>query len=432
MTFRVPKKLVMVAGGTKVKQIEEGDYAITEWQSRGENTVAGFNLGNFKSEVKKLAGDFDVEAHANKEVPDMLKAVQTEVEQSGAFEAGISTINTTSMLKKTLAEAELAVGIYRDYFGPTSFKRVSMTQQTAIGFGQAWPEMVYLPISSFFDGTVRHQLLGFDPHGYFKVVGPHEVAHQWWGHAVGWNSYRDQWMSEGFSNFSASLFLQQVYGNKQFLDFLEDEKKALTEKNRFGFRAIDVGPLTMGRRLANDQSGFDVYRRLIYPKGGFVLHMLRMMMWTPQKQDERFKAMMRDFVASYPNKAASTEDFKAAVEKHMTDLMDLDGNKRMDWFFNQFVYGTALPNYTIDYSFAPVSDGVNLRIKVTQSNVTENFKMLVPLYVELADNRIMRLGSANITGNSTFEQEIPLKGLKQNPKRAVLNYYYDVLSTSER
>ncbi len=48
---------------------------------------------------------------------------------------------------------------------------------------------------------------------------------------------------------------------------------------------------------------------------------------------------MQDYCKTFDNKAASTEDFKAIVEKHMTRGMDLDGNHKMDWFFNQYVYG---------------------------------------------------------------------------------------------
>jgi hypothetical protein len=33
-------------------------------------------------------------------------------------------------------------------------------------------------------------------------------------------------------------------------------------------------------------------------------------------------------------------------------------------------------------------------------------------------------------GNSSFEQKIPLKGLKDKPHRAIVNYYDDVLASS--
>ena len=102
----------------------------------------------------------------------------------------------------------------------------------------------------------------------------------------------------------------------------------------------------------------------------------------------------------------------------------------MDWFFNQYVYGTTLPSYKLDYSFDNGADGVPLfNFKVTQSNVDESFHMLVPIYLELADGRIVNLGRARLSGNSSIEQKVPLKGMKDRPRRAVLNYYDDVLAS---
>jgi len=53
----------------------------------------------------------------------------------------------------------------------------------------------------------------------------------------------------------------------------------------------------------------------------------------------------------------------------------------------------------------------------------------VPLYLELGKDHIVRLGAAFITGNRTIEQKIPLNGVKEKPKRAMLNYFNDVLCT---
>jgi aminopeptidase N len=156
--------------------------------------------------------------------------------------------------------------------------------------------------------------------------------------------------------------------------------------------------------------------------------MIRMMMQDNRCGDQRFKEMMQDFVSTYRGKAATTEDFKAMVEKHMTQEMDLDGNHRMEWFFNEYVYGTQLPSYQMNATFATGSDGnVVMAVKMTQSNVNDSFRMLVPIYVELT-NGMFFLGRAQLTGNSTFDQKIPLRGLKETPKRAVISYYDDVLA----
>jgi aminopeptidase N len=159
--------------------------------------------------------------------------------------------------------------------------------------------------------------------------------------------------------------------------------------------------------------------------------MIRMMMRDNKTGDEIFKTTMQDFVQTYSGKAATTEDFKTMMEKHMTPDMDFDGNHRLDWFFNEYVYGTALPTYKIDSTFDKDASGdVVLNLKATQSGVDDKFRMLVPIYLELADGRVMRLGRVRMAGNTTVDQKIPLKGLKDTPKRALLNYYDDVLASN--
>jgi hypothetical protein len=436
MTFHIPKGMTMVATGTRIREINEGSENLTEWHTEVPQAVAGFNFGRFKrKEVKLEKLGFVVEAYANQDEPDIIKRLLRAAEPSRDIytpqtsyamqSAALGTLTTTGMMEKALAEGQLAIELYTDYFGPSSYKRLAITQQTAFNYGQSWPTLVYLPITYFFDSTARHGLGMDDPHGYFKVVGPHEVAHQWWGHTVGFDNYRDQWMSEGFAEFSASLFIQVIQkNNNEFIKFWNDERQLLTEKNKEGFRAIDVGPVTQGYRLANTKAGFDVPRRLIYPKGAYILHMIRMMMWNPKTGDADFKAMMQDFVKTYANRPATTEDFKAMVEKHMIPGMALSGNHNMDWFFDEYVYGTALPSYKLDYSFDQSGD---MNMKLTQSGVDDKFAMLVPIYLELSDGRIVRLGLAPITGNRTIEQKVPLSGMKERPKRAMLNYFNDVL-----
>jgi aminopeptidase N len=252
------------------------------------------------------------------------------------------------------------------------------------------------------------------------------VAHQWWGHIVGWASFHDQWLSEGFADFSAGLFLQGTEKNAdKYLKYWEHQQRAIVEKNQWGNRANDAGPIWMGLRL-NTFKTQGAYSRLVYPKGGYILHMLRAMMYDPKTGDQRFIDMMHDFVKTHYNQNASTERFKRMVEKHMTPRMDLDENKRMDWFFNDWVYGTELPRYRIEYTLATETDGkVLLKATVSQSGVSENFKMLVPIYLDF-DGKWVRLGLASITGNATTP-ELKIR-LPQRPKRVVLNAFHDVLA----
>jgi len=157
--------------------------------------------------------------------------------------------------------------------------------------------------------------------------------------------------------------------------------------------------------------------------------MIRMMMWSPKDGDARFIATMRDFVESHRLQAATTEGFKAAVERHMTPQMDFEGNHKMDWFFNQYVYGTDLPAYHFEGQMTQNGDAATLHFKLTQSGVPDKFRMPVPIYLEMADGKFMRLGSVNVTGNKTVEQTLQLPKLQSAVKKAVSNHVYDVLST---
>ena len=437
MTFRIPKGMKMAATGQLVSDKNEGGESVTVWKSAVPLAVAGFNFGHFKSEEAKMT-DFLIEAYANEEPPDevksLLQTVNGELPGSPQYAVALGNMSTTPMLKKALAEAQLSMQLYSDYFGPIPYKQLSVSQQTACNYGQSWPGLVYLPMCYFYDTTIRNQLgLEFHSNGYWKVVAPHEVAHQWWGHEVGFNSYRDQWMSEGFADASASIYLQLIEKNpKKFIEFWNDERTLLLERNKEGFRAIDAGPVTMGYRMSNDRTGFDLTRRLIYPKGAYILHMIRMMMWDRQTGDQNFKNLMQDFAKTYSGQSATTEDFKAMVEKHMTQEMQAFSNGNMDWFFNEFVYGTALPTYKVDYSnVEKTADGSSvLSFKVSQSGVDQNFRMLVPMYLEFDNGHAGFLGRARLTGNSSIEAKVPLKGLKEIPKRAVVNYNDDVLATA--
>jgi len=116
----------------------------------------------------------------------------------------------------------------------------------------------------------------------------------------------------------------------------------------------------------------------------------------------------------------------------MTPEMDIDRNHKMDWFFDEYVYGTEYPSYKFEHSFSTDEKGdVVLNFKLTQSDVNKDFVMLVPIYVEMGNGRLARLGSARMSGSTTIDQHVPLRGLKEKPRRAVIAYYDDVLGNVE-
>jgi hypothetical protein len=435
MTFRYPKGYTFVGTGAPVgPETKEGGVSVAKWSSgTTELAVAGFNYGRFKKkEIADQDSGYNIEFYANEEVPDELKQIQQAIEQAEAQGAHTMTtlgaISTTKMADSALADAQNATRIYNAFFGRLPYTRIAMTQQPAGFFGQAWPTLVFMPYTAFIDSTQRTQLLGIrgGTNNFWRYVAPHEIAHQWWGHVVGWDSFRDQWMSEGFAEFSASLYVQYVRNDMtKFIDFWENQRKLILEGNPAtkNLKPYTVGPVTQGYRLNNGKTG-GVARYLIYPKGAYILHMLRMMMYEAKTGDARFKEMMRDFIKTNFNKDVSTEDFKNAVEKHMIRDMDLDRNGRMDWFFNEYVYGTEMPSYRFDYQIN--SDG-SLSGKITQSGVSSNFAMLVPVYADFGKGWL-KLGSASMIGNSSVD--ITNLKLPMAPKKAAICALNDVLALS--
>jgi aminopeptidase N len=306
------------------------------------------------------------------------------------------------------------------------FGWLALTQQPAPNFGQAWPTLVYMPFTAFLDSTQRLMATGsirYATNDFFAYVAPHEIAHQWWGHMVGWKSYHDQWMSEGFAEFSASLYVEQVMrDHKRFIDFWNNQRDLITQARPQTNDKVPytVGPVTQGYRLNSGKTG-GVARFMIYAKGAYILHMLRMMMVDPKIGDRRFMAMMQDFIKTHYNQDVSTEDFKKSVEKFMTKQMDIDGNGKMDWFFNEYVYGTEMPSYKFQYQL----NGDVLSGRVTQSGVSDNFSMLVPVYVDYGKGWV-RLGAATVTGNSSTD--LTNVKLPQSAKRATICAEDDVLA----
>ena len=430
--FHYPKKYIMVGVGELVESAkEEGDLKVERWSTKGvEMAVAGFNYGNFKmKEIQDETTGYKLEVYANAELPGYFKDFLYEIrrrESNGAVSGTtLEGANTVVGMPNVLNQAQNASRIYDTYFGKLPHKRIAMTQQPAENFGQAWATLIFMPFTAYFDDTMRVQLYGIrgGTQFFWKEVAAHEVSHEWWGHAVGWSSYHDQWMSEGFAQLSASLYIQFAKKDlKEFVDFWEDQRQLIVEARPAtkGKKPYTVGPVTQGYRLNTGKTG-NVARYLIYPKGAYILHMLRMMMYDKKTGDASFQKMMKDFITSHYNKDVSTEDFKAIVQKHITPKMDIDKNGKIDWFFDEWVYGTEVPAYKLEYSV----NGNSLSAKITQSGVSDSFVMLVPIYVDYGQGWTL-IGSATVSGNSTVD----LGNLKlpQTPQKVAICAYNDVLA----
>ena len=424
LTFKVPRKYKVISVGRLREESTEQEMAVSRWITPIPVAVAGFNYGEYqKIELPDEITGYKISGYYLTELPDNLRG-KRELR-------ALQTLAPRSMTKYALEQTRAQLQLCSLYFGKSPYDEIYITEQPNFNFGQSWPNLVYLPISAYTDSTQRFMLFGqinSNFTGYVQEVTPHEVAHQWWAYAVGWASYHDQWLSEGFAEFSAGLFLQQgVAGDwrKDYIDFWERLRRRILEKNTYGVAPNDAGPLWMGLRLISPHTE-NAYQDVTYPKGAYVLQMLRTLMSSTQDQngDKAFIAMMHDFVESHRDKLASTESFKAIAEKHMTKAMDLAGNGRLDWFFTQWVYGTQVPRYKFEYQVTPADGGkVKLHMTITQSEVDERFGMLVPVFADFGKGMV-RLGQIAIVGNNSSSVDT---FLPSQPKKVALNAFKEIL-----
>jgi hypothetical protein len=425
LTFKVPPSNVLISVGKLQGQQTEAGFAVTHWVTPVPVAVAGFNYGRYvKMDFPDPITHYEISGYFLRDLPDNLRPYE-----NGA----LSGMSPSAMTKYALDQARAQMQLCTIYFGKAPYENIYITEQPNFSFGQSWPNLVYLPISAYLDSTQRWMLFGqinskFT--GFVQEVTPHEVAHQWFGHSVGWASYHDQWLSEGFAEFAAALFLQQAMGpkwQKDYTDFWERQRVRILDKNNFGVSPNDAGPLWLGLRLISPRSG-QAYQGVTYSKGAYVLSMLRSLMraeyGAPGDPDQSFIDMMHDFMERHREIPASTESFKAVAEKHMTKSMDLQQNGRLDWFFHEWVWGTQVPRYEFKYDVQPAEGGkFKVHGELTQSEVDQNFVMFVPLYVDFGDG-MRRLNQYPIAGNSTRFINILLD---RRPKKVAINAYKEIL-----
>jgi hypothetical protein len=429
LTYRCPKGNQVVSVGTQEEDRVEGDLRILRFRQTRPIRVAGFNYGKFKKiERADKESGMTVSVYSNTGTPDMIREINMAME--GRRGAGLSHIPVDV---EGFADAAMADGINMSrvgtvFFGPLPDKHLAISQQTQWFFGQSWPSLVYMPFLAALDATVRHELGLGGANNFVDEVGPHEVSHQWWGHLVGWDNYRDQWLSEGFAEFSVSLVLQVTEGGKKFNPFWERARKEILGKPRGSATYnVDAGPITMGWRLATFRSP-GAYQALVYSKGAYVLHMLRvaLMGYGKPNPDERFIAMMKDFVTTWSDRNPTTRDFQAVVERHMIPGMDLEGNGSMDWFFRQWVDGTEIPHYESKIEITKAGDQHRLHGTISQDGVSDTFRGVPHLYVDLGKSEVAHIGSLRMTGRTTIPIDLTMR-MPREPKRAVLNANHDVL-----
>jgi aminopeptidase N len=176
----------------------------------------------------------------------------------------------------------------------------------------------------------------------------HEMAHQWFGDLVTCKDWSHIWLNEGFATYYESLFEGRKNGRDAMLYELYQRARNIT--------GIPNDTNAIVRRTYD--SPREMFGYLAYPKGGWVLHMLR-----SQLGEDLYRRCIKTYLERHQFDNVVTEDLRAVIE-------ELSG-RSYDQFFEQWLYHAHHPELEVNYSWDEKNKLAKVTLKQTQS-LSEN------------------------------------------------------------
>lgn len=340
-----------------------------------------------------------------------------------SFGPGYQFGNTTK-LRNVGADVANSLQYFQNVLGDPMGGEQFYVTSIAAGHGQAFDGFLHMGEWTF---TSDHP-------GASELFRAHEVAHEWWGHKVGWTSYRDQWLSEAFAEYMAMMFVRDtVKGGPKFFDeillsydgilkgnfaggFSKFNRPWLIERNTAERNRL--GPIGHGYRASTGDipAGYTIQT---YIKGPLVLHMLRSLLLFKTNSDDTFVTTLRTFMKEYSGKYASTADFRRVLEQ--TTKGD------WGWFFDAWIYGADVPSFTWSYAVQPSEGAYLLTVNVERRDVPDGFSVPIPIRVEFEGGKGGYFYIPSKPGKQTVTQKLPAK-----PKTVTFAPDYSVLASIKR
>jgi hypothetical protein len=163
---------------------------------------------------------------------------------------------------------------------------------------------------------------------------------------------------------------------------------------------MDAGPVTLGFRLSSSQFP-GAYQPICYGRGTWLMHMLRTMMRDAQSksssstvgsrkmEDEPFLRALRKLRKDYEDKAVSTTDLMRVFESELPPSLWYEGRKSLDWFYEGWVNGTAIPTFELrDVKFTEKTKTVLVTGTLIQDQAPDTLVTAIPVYASIGEKNI--------------------------------------------
>lgn len=403
LQFTYPEKFELASIGRPDTLAHKDNTVTARWATDGPVRNVSFNIGFFK----------EFQIPGSDSIPPITVMMAETGHQEIARQWGQLGIGSGSNMERQVGE-DIAGSI--DFFQKKlGWLPTGHFYATEIPFlhGEAFPGMIHLSWITFQMTNEK---------GDDQVFRAHEVAHQWWGIGVDNRSYHDQWLSEGFAEFSGWWYflhrLRREKGDeKKFYKMIEEWRKRIAGNRKYFLGSgRQAAPIWLGYRTLSSETQGD-FNLIIYKKGAWVLQMLRAMLLDLETMsDDRFAALIGGFYRKYAGSAASTEDFIAFAEKFT--------GEDLTWFFEQWVYGADIPEYHFEEEITETADHrFQADCRVRQSGVADNFRMPVIVGVDFGNEEIL----ARRVLISGPETRFRLGPFERKPNRIIFNHLESVL-----
>lgn len=245
--------------------------------------------------------------------------------------------------ERVFARAPDMVDFYTELFGAYPYEKLAHVQSSTRFGGMENSSAIFYAMG----GWAREEM--------GEGVIAHETVHQWFGDSVTPASWAHLWVSEGFATYFAAVYFGDRDGPGAFREAMDGGRQAVIGSDASNRPVVDERPDLFG--LLNSNS---------YPKGAWILHMLRSMLG-----DEAFYAGIRSYYAGHAEGAADTEDVRRAMEEA--------SGEDLEWFFRQWAYAPGFPRLKVTTQGS--GDATLVTIEQVQKPEWPTFRL--PLVVEI-------------------------------------------------